>query len=113
MRIQGWTDTAPTDPAAVAAQTALCQVRLVTLGNSCPAPDRTPPLPGLSIALGSVCSTGCASDFISFHADCRQLLQADGVPGAALHQMDMFLDSCNTAPPSPPNVPPLTTAQCT
>ena len=49
----------------------------------------------------------------SFHADCRQLLQADGVPGGALHTMDEFLHSCNGAPSPPPDTPPLSTEECT
>ena len=107
----GFTDSSPTDPALVATETAMCQVRLQSLATTCPGGT---PLPGLlAVSLPRVCMSDCASDFISFHADCRQLLQTDSVPGTALHALDMFLDSCNSAPPSPPEVPPLTTEQCT
>lgn len=106
----GFTDRAPTDPAAVAAETALCQARLLTLGTTCAGGS---PLPGLQVSLPRVCTASCAADFISFYADCRQLLEDDGVAGGALHTLDEFLHSCNSAPPPPPDVPPLTTEQCT
>jgi hypothetical protein len=107
----GFTDQRPMDPAATAAQTALCQARLLTLGRTCGGGS---PLPGLpQVSLPAVCTSDCAGDFTSFHADCRQLLQADGVPGGALHTMDEFLHSCNGAPSPPPDTPPLSTEECT
>ena len=54
-----------------------------------------------------------AGDFVEFHAECRQLLEADGVPGAGLRALDAFLDSCNAAPPPPPDAGALTDAECT
>ena len=106
----GFTTTEPTDPAAIAAETAICQSRLTSLASFCPGGTQ---LPGLSVSLPSVCTSSCAGEFISLHASCRQLLEDDGVQGAALRTMDAFLDSCNSAPPSPPDVPPLSTEECT
>ena len=70
-------------------------------------------MPGLSVSLPAVCDPSCAGEFISFHADCRDLLEADGVQPDGLRTLDIFLDSCNAAPPAPPDVPALSTEQCT
>ena len=97
----GFTDTRPVDPAAMNAETAECQARLTDLASSCPGGVPLPGLPELS--LPGTCYSGCAGDFISFHADCRDLLQTDGVQGNALRILDRFLISCNDAPPPPPS----------
>lgn len=106
----GFTDTRSVDPAAVSYATSMCQAQLGSLTTSCPGGS---PVPGLTLSLPSVCTAGCAGEFISYHADCRDLLQASGTPGGALRTLDQFLDSCNTAPPSPPDVPALSMDECT
>lgn len=110
----GFTDTRPVDAAAIAAETAECQGRLPDIGALCAGVSASVPVPGLTgLSLPNSCSATCAQEYLSFHADCRQLLEADGVRSRGLHVLDMFLDSCNTAPPAPPDVPPLDTAACT
>eukprot|EP01043_Picozoa_sp_COSAG02_P001417 COSAG02_NODE_30_length_50867_cov_66.594331_24_plen_361_part_00 len=106
----GFTTTRPLDPAAVATETAECQARLASLGTFCVGGNT---VPGLTVTLPAVCDSTCAGEFISFYADCRDLLEVDGVDSRGLRTMDIFLDSCNAAPLAPPGVPSLSAEECT